>query len=404
MEDSSRPTSHTIGVAQKTGRAVSWPTFFFVLLVVGVIAFIAGTRSGGVIAWMTGQVHTAPDSLNFSSVQTVYKKLQENYDGSIDADAMIDGAAHGMVAGVGDPYTVFMSAKEAEQFDRDLNGEVSGIGAEIGVRDGQPTILRVIDGSPAQAAGVQGRDIIVSVDGKITDGYDAAKAAEIIRGEAGSKVKLSVKRGEDIKEFTITRAKVSDPSVSGEVVDGIGVMKIRRFDQDTGSLARRTAESFKQQNVRSVVLDLRDNGGGYLDQAQSVAGLWLDNQLVVSERRGGKETDKLNSTGTPVLKGTKTVILVNGSSASASEIVAGALKDHTVATLVGEKTFGKGSVQQIFDLDGGRKLKVTVARWYTPNGINITEKGIEPDQKIELTTKDMDASRDPQMDAAKKAL
>lgn len=404
MEDSSRPSGQGAKRSQQAERAVTWSTFFMVVLVVGLVAFVAGTRSSGLMSWLTGRALDSPDSLNLSSTNDVYKKLREKYDGDLDAGALSDGASRGMVAATGDPYTTFMSASEAEEFDRQLSGEVSGIGAEIGVRSGQPTIIRVLDNSPAEAAGVQARDVIVSVDGKSTDGFDASQAAEIIRGEAGTEVKLTVQRGEDSRDFTITRATVSDSSVAHKVVDGIGVITIRRFDQNTGNLARRAAEDLKTQNIRGVILDLRDNGGGYLDQAQSVAGLWLDKQLVVSERRGGKETDKLNSTGTPVLKDVETVILVNVGSASASEIVAGALKDHGVATLVGEKTFGKGSVQQVIDLDGGRKLKVTVARWYTPNGVNISEKGIEPDKKVELSRADMDAARDPQFEAAKNAL
>lgn len=400
MEESSRPGGHS-GARRIEKRGVSWPTFLFVAAIIGIVAFVAGTRSHEALARLIAISGGESSSLDLSSVEDVYQQLIKKYDGSVDKSALIDGATHGMVAAAGDPYTVYMSAKEAEEFDRELSGEVSGIGAEIGVRSGQPTIIRTLSGSPAEKAGVQARDIIVSVDAKSTDGFNASDAAAIIRGEAGSQVKLVVKRGDETKDFTITRAKVSDASVASDVQDGIGLITIRRFDKDTGTLARQAAERLKQANVRGIILDLRDNGGGYLDQAQSVAGLWLDNQLVVSERRDGRETDKLNSTGTPVLKGIKTVILVNSGSASASEIVAGALKDHQVAQLIGEKTFGKGSVQQVLDLGGGRKLKVTVARWYTPKGVNITEKGIEPDRKVELTRADMDAARDPQMDTAK---
>jgi carboxyl-terminal processing protease len=181
-------------------------------------------------------------------------------------------------------------------------------------------------------------------------------------------------------------------------------MIISRFDQDTGSLARQAAESFKSQGVTGVVLDLRDDGGGYLDAAKDVASLWLTDKIVVTEKTNGKVTDEIRTSGTPVLAGIKTVVLVNGGSASASEIVAGALQDYKVATLVGEKTFGKGTVQKLITLPDGRQLKVTIARWYTPNGKNITKEGISPDKTVQLTTGDINAGRDPQADAARMSL
>jgi len=181
-------------------------------------------------------------------------------------------------------------------------------------------------------------------------------------------------------------------------------MTITRFDDQTGQLARQAAQSFKSQNVKSVILDLRGNGGGYLTAAQDVAGLWLDNKVVVTEKNNGKVVDELKSGTNPILVGIPTVVLVNGSSASASEIVAGALQDHGAAKLVGEKTFGKGSVQKLITLPEGAQLKVTIARWYTPNGKNISKQGIAVDKEAKLTTEDINANRDPQLDAAKALL
>jgi carboxyl-terminal processing protease len=188
------------------------------------------------------------------------------------------------------------------------------------------------------------------------------------------------------------------------VQDGVGVLSILRFDDQTGTLAKKAAEAFKRQNVKGVILDLRDNGGGYITAAQDVAGLWLKNKLVVSERTNGKTTDELTSGNDPILSGIPTVVLVNGNTASASEIVAGALQDYKVATLVGEKTFGKGTVQKMLDLGGGTRLKVTVARWYTPNGKNIDKAGITPNQTIKLTAGDVNSGKDPQMTAARQHL
>jgi carboxyl-terminal processing protease len=298
-----------------------------------------------------------------------------------------------------------MDAKESAAFNDDLSGNIGGgVGAEIGTRSGKPTVLRVLAGNPAEKAGMLAGDVITAVNDESANGWTASETADKIRGDVGTTVKVAVKRGDDAKEFTLTRATVTNPSVQSSVENGIGRLTITRFDDETGNLARKAAQSFKQQNVKSVILDLRDNGGGYLTAAQDVAGLWLDDQVVVSERTGGKVTEELKSGSDTVLAGIPTVVLVNGSSASASEIVAGALQDHKAATLIGEKTFGKGTVQKVIDLGAGTTLKVTIARWYTPNGKNITKEGITPDQKVDMTAADVDAGKDPQLDAAKNHL
>ena len=207
-------------------------------------------------------------------------------------------------------------------------------------------------------------------------------------------------RDSDTKDFSVTRATINNPSAYGEVRDGVGILTVSRFDNDTGSLARAVTRDFVAQGVRGVVLDLRGNGGGYVTAAQSLAGIWLDNKVVVTERTGTKVVDELKTGSTPILEGVPTVVLVNESSASASEIVAGALHDYDAATLVGTTTFGKGSVQKLVNLQDDAVLKVTIARWYTPNGHNISEKGIDPDVVVERTVEDVNASRDPQLDAA----
>jgi carboxyl-terminal processing protease len=221
-----------------------------------------------------------------------------------------------------------------------------------------------------------------------------------IRGDSGTTVKLEVVRDNAAKEFSITRAQVNNPSAYGEIKNNIGVLTVTRFDDQTGTLARAVAQDFKSKGVKAVILDLRGNGGGYVTAAQAVAGLWLNNQLVVTEKHGGQVTDQLKSTGTPVLNGIPTVVLVNESSASASEIVAGALHDQKAATLMGVTTFGKGSVQKLMSLMNDATLKVTVAKWYTPGGVNISEKGITPDKVVQRSADDINAGRDPQLDAA----
>lgn len=389
---------------KKSGQGgISQRIYFVTIAVVAVIGFVLGTRSQDVIAAVAPvfgfKVETG--TLDLRTVQKTYQELKANYDGELDAGKLIDGASRGLVEAAGDQYTVFMDKKEAEDFSKDLSGEIGGgIGAEIGVRNDRPTIIRVLAGNPAEKAGVKAGDIVASVNDQPAASWNAEKTAGEVRGEVGTTVKLGVVRDGELKEFTIKRENVTNPSVQSRIENGIGILTVSRFDTETGLAARRAAESFKQQNVKGVVLDLRGNGGGYIDAAQDLAGLWLDDKVVVSEKTNGKTTDELKSSKDSLLAGTPTVVLVNGSSASASEIVAGALQDYKVATLVGEKTFGKGTVQKLLDLGGGTQLKVTVARWYTPNGKNITKEGIAPDQAVELTAEDVDAGKDPQLDTA----
>ena len=370
---------------------------------IAVVSYVAGTRHEEIIAAVGPAlgIRTATGSLDLSSTESVYRQLKANFDGKLDDKALIDGATRGMVAAAGDKYTVFMDAKEAKEFNNDLTGAIGGgIGAEIGIRSDQPTIIRVLAGNPAEKAGVLAGDVLVTVNDQSVSGWTSEKAATAIRGEAGTTVKLQVMRGTEPKEFTITRAVVNNPSVTHTVADGIGTIKITRVDDQTGTLARQAAQDLKRQNVRAVILDVRGNGGGYLTAAQDVAGLWLDNKTVVTERTFGKVVDTVSSGGNPILAGLPTVVLIDGSTASASEIVAGALQDYGVATLIGEKSFGKGTVQKVINLESDALLKVTTARWYTPKGKNITSEGISPNTEVKLSSDDVNAGRDPQRDAA----
>lgn len=388
--------------AQK--KTMSRSTFFAVMCLVLLIGFVAGTRSDAIYAAIgpVFGVKAAASSIDLHAVEATYRELASNFDGTLDTQKLIDGASRGLVAAAGDRYTVFMDAKEAKEFNDDLSGDIGGgIGAEIGVRNGQPTILRVLADNPAEKAGLKQGDTIVSINDESTNGWTSDKAAGKIRGDVGTSVKLVVLRdGSDKKDFTITRATVTNPSVYSKIENGIGILTISRFDSETGALAARAADSFKQAGVYGVIVDLRNNGGGYLTAAQEVAGLWLKDKVVVSERTNGKVVDELKSGGDAILAGIPTTVLVNGSSASASEIVAGALQDYSAAKLIGEKTFGKGTVQKVMDLGAGTQLKVTVARWYTPKGKNITEQGISPDKEVKLSDDDANAGRDPQRDAA----
>jgi carboxyl-terminal processing protease len=368
-------------------------------VIVGAAAFIAGNRLPDINDWFVHK--SSPSQLDFSSLDTFYSTLRAKYDGNIDASKLIDGAEHGLVSALGDPYTVYMNADEAKAFDSDLNGTFEGIGAELATVNGKLSIVSIIGGSPAQKAGLETGDAITGINGQDTSGMSVASAVTRIRGKAGTTVKLTIMSGsQKPRDVSITRAAITDPSVKTKVVNGYGIMTISRFGDDTAGLAQQAAADFKNQHVEGVVLDLRGDGGGLLSAAQSVASLWLKNKVIVTERTDGKITDTLHSSGDATLYGLPTVVLIDGNSASASEIVAGALHDNHAATLAGEKSFGKGSVQSVIPLGGGGELKVTIAKWYTPNGININKQGIEPDVKAGISASDIKAGRDPQKDKA----
>ena len=393
--------SDPINPAPKKARSVSISTLLLTLVLVGIVGFIAGTRSDAILASFSPT--KGPNELNLSSLNDIYSVLRKKYDGQLDAQKLIDGAKHGLVEAAGDPYTVYFNDKEAADFNGDLEGTFQGIGAELGKREEKLVVISTLDDSPAKKAGLLANDVIVKVNDENTDNWSIDQAVSKIRGAKGTTVKLTVLRGEEgIKEFSITRDEINNPSVKSEILDGnIGFLRISRFgESETSTLSRKAAEDFKAKGVKAVILDLRGNGGGYLTAAKDVSGLWLNNKIVVTERTGGKVTDTLRSGTDAPLAGIPTVVLVDGGSASASEIVAGALSDNKAAKLVGEKTFGKGSVQTIEDILSGGQLKVTVAKWYTPNGKNLSKAGIVPDETIKLTAEDINAGRDPQKDRA----
>jgi len=378
-------------------KGVPTPLLLLGFAVVAGIGYFAGAYNGGGLNKLIGN-----DKLDLSSVQATYQSVKDNFDGEIDDAKLVEGANRGLVEALGDQYTVFMNKKESSDFDNSLSGNIGGgVGIELAMRGDLPTVVRVLRDNPAEKAGVAVNDIVTAVNGESVEKQTTTEIVTKIRGDAGTTVKVTVFRDGVSKDFTLTRELVNNPSVYGSVVNGVGVMTISRFDDKTGGLARSLATEFKAAGVKGVVLDLRGNGGGYVTAAQDVGGIWLDKQVVVTEKKGDKVTDELKTGGSPILNGVPTVVLINSSSASASEIVAGALRDHKAATLMGEKSFGKGSVQKLVGLTDGSMLKVTVARWYTPSGLNISEKGITPDTTVERSIDDLSAGRDPQLDAAK---
>ena len=344
-------------------------------------------------------------NIDLSSLQQTYNRLAANYDGNLDTTKLIQGANRGLVDAVGDTYTVYMTPAESNDYKNSLAGNIgAGIGAEIGVRNNNVTIIRTLSGNAAIKAGLKANDVITAVNDQSTSGWTVDKAVSQIKGEEGTTVKLTIKRGDTTRNYTITRAIIDNPSVESSVTDNIGTMTITRFDTKTGALAKLAAQDFIKQGVKGIVLDLRNNGGGYVNASDDVAGLWLEKKVIATERSGSVIKDTVTTGNNAILKGIPTVVLVNGGTASASEIVAGALKDYDVAKIVGEKTFGKGSVQELIPLASGAELKVTIARWYTPKGKNIGNDGITPDTTVNYTQKDIDGGIDPQFIAARKLL
>jgi len=372
------------------------------------VVFMAGLGIGsGNIVLSSSQNSSnkdLPADLDYTEIEQLYDLLKANYDGKLDAEALIDGLKSGLTDAAGDPYTEYFNPEEAKEFDAELSGSFTGIGAELGEdEDGNLIIVSPIDGFPASKAGLRPQDIIVSIDGKSTNDMNTNEAVKLIRGEKGSKVTLRVLRNksEDLS-FTITRDAITIPSVKWEVLEGgIGYLQISQFSADTSQLAREAAEAFKSKNVKGVVLDLRGDPGGLLNSAVDVASMWLPKgKTILQQKQGGVTTETYSATGDTILQGLPTAVLINAGSASASEFVAGALRDNNVATLYGEKSYGKGSVQEIHHLPNGAEIKITIARWYRPNGENIDKKGIKPDKEVKMSEDDYKQGRDPQKDAA----
>ena len=351
-------------------------------------------------------VSTTPKELDFSSVDELYSELKENYDGELDTNKLIDGIKIGLAQATGDPYTEYFNEEGSKEFNQELSGTFSGIGAELG-KDGEKlVVISPIADSPASKAGLLPKDVIASIDDQSAAGLSVSQAVDKIRGKEGTKVKLGIVRGEtEALSFEITRAQINIPSVKSEIKGDVGIITVSRFWDDTASLAEKAADDFNQKGIKKIVLDLRNDPGGSLNAAVALSSLWLDKgQTVLMEKQGSKVIQTLKASGNQKFKDAKTVVLINEGSASASEITAGALKDNGKATLIGVKSYGKGSVQQVIPLKSGGTLKVTIARWYTPSDKNIDKEGIKPDQEVKRSLDDIKAKLDPQLDAAFSAL
>ena len=343
--------------------------------------------------------------VNFALFWEVWDTLKKEYvdKDKLNEKEMFYGAIKGMVASAGDPYTVFMDPKIAQEFADDLAGTFEGIGAEIGIRKDVLTVVAPLADSPAEKAGLKAGDKILTIDDMSTAGITVEEAVSKIRGPKDTNVTLAIYREgmEKPTDFTITRKQIIVKSIKTEKRnDGLYVIKINSFNDDTYDLFSRAVAEIIKDKPKGIILDLRNNPGGYLDTAVEIASSWIEDGIIVTEKFSDDKKNEFIAQGRALLKDYETVVLVNQGSASASEILAGALKDHDKAVIIGEKTFGKGSVQTLEDMRDGSVIKITIAKWLTPAGNNINEQGIDPNVVVELSLDDYNENKDPQMDKA----
>ncbi len=353
-------------------------------------------------------------AVDFSLFWQVWDRLHDRYvdTDTLDAQKLVYGAISGMVAAAGDPYTVFFEPVTSKKFQEEVSGAFSGVGMEIGLRNDALTVIAPIRDTPAMRAGIKAGDVVLKIDGKSTEGLSVEEAVSRIRGKKGTSVMLTLSRvgADDLIELTLVRDTIRVPAVEWKMLDGaIAYVQIFSFNGNVDTEFVSAAQELRSAGAQKLIIDLRNNPGGLLDAAVSIAGWMLPtDSLVVQERYSDDLTDESRTHGNAQLAKLPTIVLINEGSASASEILAGALHDIRDIRLVGEQSFGKGSVQQLEDFYNGSSLKVTVAKWLTPNGVSISDTGIAPTVEVKLDPKDPDAKtwelstpgKDPQLDKA----
>jgi carboxyl-terminal processing protease len=402
-----------------TGKkySLSLLQIFFGVLIIGGLAFWGGSSAKGWVpfAGMTPVYDTrAPDNVDLAPLFAAWHLLDNNFVSAtttkVTAEEKLYGAIAGLAHAYGDDYTVFFPPAEKTNFDTQVRGDFEGVGMEIGKQNGILTVIAPIKGTPAYKAGIKSGDFVLKIDGISTADMTADEAVTHIRGKKGTSVTLTISRTDKDKgkefDVSVTRDTISLPTLDTTArPDGVFVIALYSFNAQSPELFSAAIQEFNRTGDTKLIIDLRGNPGGYLEAAVDMAS-WLlpEGDTVVIQDYGTKQekvTYKSNGFGTLQAKNVKTAILIDRGSASAAEIFAGALHDHNRATLVGETSFGKGSVQQLFDVTKDTSLKITIARWLTPNGISISHKGIDPDIKAaNPTDAERTAGKDPQLDRA----
>jgi carboxyl-terminal processing protease len=350
------------------------------------------------------------EKIDFSLFWKVWDLLKEKHidKEKISAQNLVYGAINGMLKATGDPYSNFFSPEESKAFSEDLGGSFDGIGAELGIKDNILTVIAPLDSSPAQKSGLRAGDKILKIGDKVSTDLTIDEAVGLIRGKKGTEVTLTVLHVGDqaTLDVKITRDTIEIKSVKTEFRDdGIAHVKITKFGENTSREFNETVSQIISRGSKGIILDLRNDPGGLLDKAVEIASKMIPSgKVVVMEEDSAGKKESLSTQGGDKLSSIPTVVLINEGSASASEILAGALRDDQNITLVGMKSFGKGSVQELMSLPGGSSVKITIAKWLTPNGDYIMEKGINPDVEVPMTADDFNNNRDPQLDKAVEVL
>ncbi len=355
---------------------------------------------------IVNQDNGKPNGVDFAIFWDAWNLLHKNYvdKGNLDTQKLVYGAIDGMVNSIGDPYTVFFPPKESKAFAEQIQGSFGGVGIELGNRENMLTVVAPIKGTPAERAGILAGDRIAKIDGISTEGMKVEEAVNKIRGPKGTSVTLLITResAKEPQDYKLIREIIKIPAVAWKMVDGnVAYLQVFIFNQNVDAEFKKAADEISRSSATRIVLDLRNNPGGLLDSAVNLSGYFLDaGTIVTTEKFGNGLGNAFKTEPNGKLKSYPLVILINKGSASASEILAGALHDQRQVTLVGETSFGKGSVQEVDELPKGSSLKITIAKWYTPNGASINENGIKPTIEASRSDEDIKNDRDPQLDKA----
>jgi len=357
---------------------------FILILIVGAGSFFGGSIYGSINSDKIIDPGTPANAdSSFDKLYEVRDVINSQYYQDIDQDALVEGAIKGMVNSVGDPYTVFFNAEEYEDFNDDGQGNYVGIGVIVGIKEDRIVVITPFEGSPAFKAGLRSGDFITKVEGVEYKGTDLDKAISVIKGEEGQPVTITIMRDGIEEDVTIVRASITMVNVESEMLEGdIAHVTILQFSNDTAKQVREAMEDLKSQGAKGYILDLRGNPGGFLDEAVDVASLFVEKDKTVLYTLDKYDQKKEYRSKGGDFIGEPLVVLIDEGSASASEVVSGALKDYGAATLVGQKSFGKGIVQMVFEVGDNEGVKVTVSSYYSPDGINIHGEGIVPDVEV----------------------
>lgn len=351
-----------------------------------------------------------PDKVDFGIFWEAWKKIDNRYvdEEELDSQQRVFGAIKGMVGALDDPYSAFMNPEETKKFGSEMQGSFEGIGAELGMKEGVLTVISPIDGMPAEKAGLRAGDKIFKINGDLSSDITIDEAVEKIRGKKGTEVTLTIVRNGDdkTKDITIIRDKIELKSVIYEKKDGnIAYIRITKFSEDTSREFNKEAAKAVADSSKGIILDLRNNPGGYLNVSVEIASKFMPKgEVVVWEEKRDGEKSSFKTIGGDIFGEVPVVVLINEGSASASEILAGALRDNNQVKLIGNKSFGKGSVQQLEDLSDGSSLRITIAKWLTPSSKSIHEVGLEPDIKVEISEEDIENQNDSQLKKAEEEL